>query len=393
MKFDWKKLKEHAQIKEDHHVKEQLITKRIVNYIVLGLVLLLVITSLSGYFYIKSSLMAINPEQTTTQEVTIPIGSSSRDIANILYEKHLIKNADIFKIYMKLKSVSDLQAGHYQLSPSMDSEQIIATLAKGGRPIEVDVDTTVTVVEGMQLEQIAQIVGEQTAITKEDFMKTANDPQVIERLTKQFPSLLTGLLEIEGLKYPLEGYLYPATYDYVVGMDAEALLTAMVGKMNIEYQHVKTSLDNTYLNFHQVLTLASIIEKEGVTEEDRGLISGVFYNRLNEGMPLQSDITVLYALGQHKELVTYKDLEVDSPYNLYQHTGLGPGPFNSPSLQAIEAAIQPTPTEYYYFVADIKTGDVYYATNFEEHEALVAKYVNQDSDENQSSVSSESEEE
>lgn len=393
MKFDWKKVKEDAQIKEDHHVKEQLITKRIVNYIVIGLLLVIVAISLSGYFYIKSSLTAVNPEQTATKEVTIPIGSTSRDIANILYEQQLIKNADIFKIYMKLKSVSDLQAGHYQLSPSMDSEQIIGTLAKGGRPIEMDVDTTVTVVEGMQLEQIAQVVGEKTDITKEEFLKVANNKEVVERLTKQFPSLLTGLAEIEGLKYPLEGYLYPATYDYVSGMDAESLLTAMVGKMNIEYQHVKDSLANTYLNFHQVLTLASIIEKEGVTEEDRGLISGVFYNRLNEGMPLQSDITVLYALGQHKELVTYKDLEVDSPYNLYQHTGLGPGPFNSPSIQAIQAAIHPTATEYYYFVADIRTGDVYYATTFEEHEALVAKYVNQDSNESQASTLSEAEEE
>ena len=139
------------------------------------------------------------------------------------------------------------------------------------------------------------------------------------------------------------------------------------------------------------MTLASIIEKEGVTDEDRKLISGVFYNRMNNDMPLQSDITVLYALGEHKELVSIKDTEVDSPYNLYKHVGLGPGPYNSPSLSAIQAAIYPTASDYFYFVADIETGNVYYATSLEEHEALVAKYVNKNSSQESSLSSSETE--
>lgn len=391
MKVDWDKVKQDAELKEDHQVKEELMTQRIVKYIILGLVALALVVGLGCFWYYNDSLKAVNHQKTETVQVTIPIGSSSKDIARLLKSQGLIKNADIFSFYMKAKSVNGLQAGHYDLSPSMDADTIIATLQKGGKPIEVDVDTKLTVVEGMQLEQIAQMVEENTPIKVADFLATANDASFIEELKSQYPSLISGLDGVEGLKYKLEGYLYPATYDYIAGTNVKDLIKQMVGKMNLEYQKLKEDMGNTSLSFHQILTLASIIEKEGVTDEDRKLISGVFYNRMNNDMPLQSDITVLYALGEHKELVTIKDTEVDSPYNLYKHTGLGPGPYNSPSLSAIQAAIYPTASDYFYFVADIETGNVYYATTLEEHEALVAKYVNKNSSQESSLSSSETE--
>ncbi|WP_298077369.1 endolytic transglycosylase MltG [uncultured Abiotrophia sp.] len=391
MKVDWDKVKQDAELKEDHQVKEELMTQRIVKYIILGLVALALVVGLGCFWYYNDSLKAVNHQKTETVQVTIPIGSSSKDIARLLKSQGLIKNADIFSFYMKAKSVNGLQAGHYDLSPSMDADTIIATLQKGGKPIEVDVDTKLTVVEGMQLEQIAQMVEENTPIKAADFLATANDASFIEELKSQYPSLISGLDGVEGLKYKLEGYLYPATYDYIAGTNVKDLIKQMVGKMNLEYQKLKEDMGNTSLSFHQILTLASIIEKEGVTDEDRKLISGVFYNRMNNDMPLQSDITVLYALGEHKELVTIKDTEVDSPYNLYKHTGLGPGPYNSPSLSAIQAAIYPTASDYFYFVADIETGNVYYATTLEEHEALVAKYVNKNSSQESSLSSSETE--
>ncbi|WP_311468763.1 endolytic transglycosylase MltG [uncultured Abiotrophia sp.] len=391
MKVDWDKVKQDAELKEDHQVKEELMTQRIVKYIILGLVALALVVGLGCFWYYNDSLKAVNHQKTETVQVTIPIGSSSKDIARLLKSQGLIKNADIFSFYMKAKSVNGLQAGHYDLSPSMDADTIIATLQKGGKPIEVDVDTKLTVVEGMQLEQIAQMVEENTPIKAADFLATANDASFIEELKSQYPSLISGLDGVEGLKYKLEGYLYPATYDYIAGTNVKDLIKQMVGKMNLEYQKLKEDMGNTSLSFHQILTLASIIEKEGVTDEDRKLISGVFYNRMNNDIPLQSDITVLYALGEHKELVSIKDTEVDSPYNLYKHTGLGPGPYNSPSLSAIQAAIYPTASDYFYFVADIETGNVYYATTLEEHEALVAKYVNKNSSQESSLSSSETE--
>src|SRR5699024_7190301 len=255
-------------------------------------------------------------------------------------------------------------------------QQVLTTIQEGGEPIFVDADTTITVIEGATIDEIATLVNENTAITEEEFMDTVQDEEFITNLQSQFPSLLEEVTQLEGLKYTLEGYLFPATYDYFAGMTAQELITEMVSAANLNYQRLVDDLTNTYFSYHEVLSLASIIEREAITEEDRGLVSGVFYNRLEVGMPLQSDVTVLYALGEHREFVTYTDLEVDSPYNLYMYDGLTPGPIGTPSYQAIVAAIYPTWNDYYYFVADIDTQEIYYSSTIEEHDALVEEFVN-----------------
>ncbi|MCW6653116.1 endolytic transglycosylase MltG [Aerococcaceae bacterium NML210727] len=389
-KLEWKKIREQARESETYHVKETLWTNRIVKYIIIGLFIFLLVTGVGGYLYVRHALGPVDANNQNKVAVTIPIGSSNREIATILKEHGIIHHVDLFNFYLKSKSVSGLQAGHYELSPAMTAEEVIIALEKGGTPIAVDVDTKLTVIEGMTLEQIAEMVANNTPFTKEEFMATVNDEAFVKHLTTQFPSLLNGLMEIEGLKYRLEGYLFPATYDYFAGTDVKEIITQMVAKTNLEYHKLKDNgdLNDTWMSFHQVLTLASIVEKEGITDEDRKLIAGVFLNRINAEMPLQSDITVLYALGVHKELVTYEDLEVDSPYNLYKHHGLGPGPYDSPSLNAILAVLHPTYSDYYYFVADLETQKIYYSATIEEHDALVAQYVNKESSSTQE-VSSE----
>ncbi|MGX7092757.1 endolytic transglycosylase MltG [Hutsoniella sourekii] len=376
-KNKWNKIREEANDKEELFIKERLWTNRIVKIILLVSLVLLLSLLLAGGIYIRSSLQPVNPNNNQPIEVTIPIGSSSNDIAKILEEQGIVKNGKLFSYYLKFNNNQELQAGHYQFNPSMPADQVVSTLQAGGEPIFVDADTKLTVIEGMQLEDIANLVDENTAISKEEFMNTVNDQDFIRRLQGAFPSLLDGLLEIEGLKYPLEGYLFPATYEYFAGMNAEELITKMVEAANLTYQGLVDDLATSQFTYHQILTLASIIEAEAITEEDRGLVSGVFYNRLAAEMPLQSDVTVLYALGEHKEFVTYDDLEVESPYNLYQNTGLPPGPVNTPGLTAITAALYPTWNDYYYFVADLDTNEVYYSSTIEEHDALVEKYVNQ----------------
>lgn len=365
-----------AKQKETTYVKEQKWTNRIVRWILLTLIILMVMTGLGGWFFVNQALKPLHPDKKDTIEVTIPMGSASSDVARILKEADVISNEDIFKYYLKFNSKKELKAGYYQVSPSMNADQLVATIEKGGKPIYEDVDTKITIIEGMQLKEIAKVVGENTAITEEEFMKTVNDKTFIKKMQQAFPDLLEGTVDNKDLKYSLEGYLFPYTYDYQAGMTAENLIGKMVESSNQVYQELVDDLANTNLSYHEVLTLASIIEKEAVTAEDRGLVSGVFYNRMAQEMPLESDITVLYALGKHKEFVTLDDLEVDSPYNLYKHTGVGPGPFNTPSRQAIEAAIYPTWNDYYYFVADLDTGQVYYSASYEEHQALVEEYVN-----------------
>lgn len=372
----WHEIREIAKQEETKDVKLQLWTNRIVRYILLAILLIGLIIGVSGYFYVRNGLGPVNRSNQDAVEVTIPVGSSASDISALLKEANVIKNEDIFDYYLKFSNDVELQAGHYVFNQSMDAKKVLETLQAGGEVIFVDADKTLTVIEGMQIEEIAKLVGENTAISQEDFMQTVKDEAFINKLSAQFPSLLSGLTEVEGLKYTLEGYLFPATYEYFAGMSAQELITAMVSAANNTHQAVLGELGNTYLNYHQVLTLASIVEREAVTEEDRRLVSAVFYNRLDSGMPLQSDITVLYALNEHKEFVTLKDIEVDSPYNTYQNAVLPPGPINSPSLMSIKAVITPEWNNYYYFVADLDTGTVYYSSTIEEHNALVEKYVN-----------------
>lgn len=135
----------------------------------------------------------------------------------------------------------------------------------------------------------------------------------------------------------------------------------MIAKMNTVMEQYTPTIHAKNLTNQQVLTLASLVEKEGVKEADRKQIAQVFFNRLAADMPIQSDISILYALGEHKETVTYADLEVDSSYNLYKNTGYGPGPLDSPSEESIKAVLNPTPSDYLYFVADISTGKVYFS--------------------------------
>ncbi|MBG9982031.1 endolytic transglycosylase MltG [Aerococcaceae bacterium DSM 111020] len=391
----WHNLREYAKREEAKDATIQKWTNRIVRYILLGILILVLLFGIGSYFYVRNALGPVNSNHDEPVEVTIPVGSNASDIASILADANIVNNEQLFDYYLKFNNNVELQAGHYEFNQSMNASDVLATLQEGGEPIFVDVDTTLTIIEGMQIEEVAEMIGLNTAITAEEFLETINDETFIENLITKYPSLLEGLDSIEGLKYPLEGYLYPATYDYMAGMTAEELITEMVAATNNIYQSLLADLDNTYLSFHQVLTMASIVEREAVTEEDRRLVAGVFYNRLNAEMPLQSDITVLYALNEHKEFVTYSDLEVDSPYNTYQHAGLPPGPINSPSLVSINAVIYPEWNDYYYFVADLDTGDVYYSSTIEEHNALVEEYVNarQESIENASSDQEESTEE
>lgn len=372
----WHELREEAKKEETKDAKLQLWTNRIVRYIILAIVLIVLVIGVSGYFYVQNALSPVNESNQEMVEVTIPVGSNASDIAGILDDAGVVNNAQLFDYYLKFNNNEELQAGHYEFNQSMDAADILQTLQEGGEPIFVDADTRITVIEGMQLTEIAAIVDENTAITSEEFMDVVSDEAFIQELETQFPSMLAGLSDIEGLNYTLEGYLFPATYDYFAGMSAQELITEMIAASNNVYQSLIADLEYTYLSFHQVLTLASIVEREAVTQEDRQMVSGVFYNRLEVGMPLQSDITVLYALGEHKEFVTYSDLEVDSPYNTYMYDGLPPGPINSPSLMSIESVIYPEWNNFYYFVADLDTGEVYYSSTIEEHDALVEEYVN-----------------
>lgn len=340
-------------------------------YWIIGIVLaLVVIIGLMGYRYVQTSLKPYDTKAKQAITVKIPNGSTNKEIAAILQEKKLIKSATVFNYYVKTHNFSDFQAGYHVLKQSMDFEKIISNLQKEGTPTRPrDVTGKVLVKEGVTLEQIATAVGKNTKYSKADFIKLVQDKQFLASLAKKYPQLLTSTMAKKNVRYHLEGYLFPATYEVYKDTTLKELITEMVKTTDQNLQPYYATIKQKKLTVQEVLTLASLVEREGVTATDRQKIAGVFFNRLDIDMPIQSDISVMYALNTHKTHLYNKDTKVDSPYNLYVHTGYGPGPFNSPSLQSISAVLNPADRDqdYLYFVANLKTGKVYYSHNFEEH--------------------------
>jgi len=339
------------------------------------LILIVVISGVvgGGYLYIKSSLKPVNPDNTEPIKVSIPIGSSVSAIANILEENNIIKDDKVFKYYIKFKNESGFQAGDYELYQSMTIDEIIASL-KSGKIMKEPV-FKVTIPEGNHVEQISSIIAENTSYTEKEVIKRLNDQSFIEKMKQLYPDTITDDVYKENIKYPLEGYLFPATYSYYEEEpELDEVLEPMIKKTDEILKQYHDVMIEKEMSVHELLTMASLIEEEATEKADRELISSVFYNRLEINMPLQTDPTVLYAMGEHKERVLYKDLEVDSPYNTYKVTGLPPGPIANAGKVSIEAALNPEKSDYLYFLAK-PDGNVVFTKTLKEHNEAKAKYI------------------
>ncbi|WP_411844237.1 endolytic transglycosylase MltG [Salinicoccus sp. HZC-1] len=363
-------------------------SKNVSSYLSLFVIGVLVIALIVGaflfYLYIKSGTGPLDPNSTETKEVVIEQGSSSSMIGEQLEEEGIIRNGTMFEYFLKLNSITDYHAGEYQLSPSMDFEKIAKTL-ETGRVYE-EVLHRLTIPEGYSLEQIADQIEEQLPITSDNFLELMKDEEFIKSLIEEYPEILTDEILNEDIKYPLEGYLYPATYDLTEEEpSAENLVRKMLDATRSNSYGVYNSVDsysinvadeNKDLTFHEFLTLSSLVEKEATSLADRSKITSVFLNRMAEtpSMPLQTDPTVLYALGEHQERTLFEDLEVEDPYNTYIHTGLPPGPIASPGLESVQSTMNPSNTNYFYFLADSE-GNNHFAETYEEHIENREKYI------------------
>lgn len=319
----------------------------------------------------RNWLVPANANDIQIVEVEIPEGTPVSTMGDILEEQGLIRSSSAFSLLVRVQgAAANLQAGVHDLSPSMTMPEIVAALQEGAEEAGM---LKVTVNEGLTVDQIAEVVADSTSYSAEDFLNLMSNQEFLAQLVQQYP-ILTDSYNNPNVRYVLEGYLFPATYDVAQGETLESLVTQMVDKTNEVLSKYQADIDASSYSLQDIMSIASLVEKEGQTTEDRKLIAGVFYNRLEQGMPIQSDISVLYALGTHKEMVTYDDLEVDSPYNLYTNAGLPPGPMNSPSEDAIAAALEPTDNDYLYFYANLKTGEVFYTDNYEQHQAWAQEY-------------------
>ncbi|AGT32888.1 hypothetical protein M493_13230 [Geobacillus genomosp. 3] len=356
----------------DFQTPKARLVRKIVLLVCAGLLTALVIAGVSSFLYIRLAFAPVDPGDRTPVHVSIPVGSSAADIAELLEQKRLIQSAAVFRYYVRWKNESGFQAGEYELTRAMPMTHIIELL-KTGKSLKIGLKLTIP--EGSQLVQIADLIAAKTGYDQEDIMKLLNDRKYIEQLMKTYPDLLTNDIFHQNIRYPLEGYLFPATYVFADKKPPlSEIIEAMVAKTAAVIDQYERMMKERQLSPHRLLTMSSLIEEEATEKADREKIASVFYNRLRLGMPLQTDPTVLYALGKHKERVFYKDLKVDSPYNTYIHRGLPPGPIANAGKMSIEAALNPAVTDYLYFLAT-PAGDVIFTKTLAEHNREKAKHI------------------
>ena len=357
----------------------------------ISLLIFLGLISAGGYFgyqYVQSSLQPVDASSKQYVTVQIPEGANVQTIGSTLEKSGLIKHGVIFAFYAKYKNYSDLKSGYYNLQKSMSTEDIIHELQKGGTAeAQEPALATLTIPEGYTIDQMAQAVGQlqgdfKEPLTADAFLAKVQDENFISQEVAKYPSLLESLPTKEsGVRYRLEGFLFPATYSIKESTTIESLIDEMLAAMDKTLAPHYSTIKSKNLTVNELLTIASLVEKEGAKTEDRKLIAGVFYNRLNLGMPLQSNIAILYAQGKLGQKISLADdagidTTINSPYNVYTKAGLMPGPVDSPSLDAIEASINQTKSDNLYFVANVTDGKVYYAATQEEHDRNVAEHVN-----------------
>ncbi|MBG9452716.1 hypothetical protein ABE61_01115 [Lysinibacillus sphaericus] len=349
------------------------VVRKIVAIVAIALVLILGIVGLIGYNYVNTALKPVDPDATKTIAVEVPIGSGLSSISTLLEEKGLIKDARVFKYYAKFKNESQFQAGKYDLSQSMTLDELIKSL-KTGKVYRTPV-FAMTIPEGLTLEQIGNIVEKKTPYTQKEFMDLVTSDTFVQQMKAKYPELVTDAVLADNIRYDLEGYLFPATYSYFEEKPTlESIVDEMVGAMDKVVKNYSDALTEKQMSVHQLITFASLLEEEATAQTDRETIASVFYNRINQGMPLQTDPTVLYALGSHKDRVLYKDLEVDNAYNTYKNKGLPPGPIAGAGKTSIEAVLNPSETDYLFFLAD-KQGVNHFSKTYDEHLQKEQKYL------------------
>jgi UPF0755 protein len=290
------------------------------------------------------------------RDFSFPPGSSIRSLANELKAGGVIRSSWHFILMTRLRGNAHLlKAGEYRISDAMTPGSILRKIVAG----EVDY-RKFTLPEGYSIYQAAELLEQKGYFKKDEFLVSCRDRGVLKRL---------GVTEDS-----VEGYLYPATYNISRGGGVALLLEQMIGQFNKAFSALKMRESAVRFSRHEIVTLASIIEKEAVSEEEKPLISSVFHNRLRIGMPLQSDPTAVYGVRAFSGTVSKADIQRPSPYNTYLNKGLPPGPIGNPDAGALEAALKPATTSYLYFVAR-KDGTHQFSRTLEEHNRAVSRYL------------------
>ncbi len=302
---------------------------------------------------------ATTPASSRPDELVVEIkpGMTLKQVAHFLADQELLSEPSTFMLYTYLQGEQNhIQAGEYRFSPSMPPRDILEALTSG-----MAVLYTATIPEGYRITEIADLLEAKGLVDKAAFIEATRNRELLESL--HIPS------------GSLEGYLYPETYKFSKAGGARRIVQTLLDTFKervLQPERVQQA-EAMQFTLHEIVTLASLIEKETGLAKERKLISSVFHNRLAKKMRLQTDPTVIYAMVDFDGNIRKKDLSIDSPYNTYKHFGLPPGPIASPGLESIQAALDPEESDFLYFVSR-KDGSHQFSTNYKDHIRAVRKY-------------------
>ncbi|HLD70934.1 MAG TPA: endolytic transglycosylase MltG [Negativicutes bacterium] len=324
--------------------------------IILSAIMLAVVLLFVWEMYIPKSFAGAE-----TVRYTARSGMGAKEIATDLKERGVIKSSLFFNAYAFITgSHGKLQAGLYDISPSMSVAGIINTLVSGNVARH-----KITVIEGWDLRDIADYLEEKDVYYNEEFAGA------LEMDFSGKFSFLTGKPE----KLGLEGYIFPDTYYIPAGSSAEDFLNVALQNFDRKLTPaMREQITKDKRSIFQIVTMASILEKEVNSLEDKKIVSGILWKRLSVSMPLQVDATINYITNKNDPGVTLADTKIDSPYNTYKYYGLPLGPISNPGLDSLMAAVYPQKSDYWYYLSELETGKTIFSKTFQEHQSSIKKY-------------------
>ena len=309
-------------------------------------------------------------------EFTVEKGESIRSVLQRMQNEGLINDANMVLLYAKLNGLTDIKMGTYILNAQNDAKTILEIVNSSTAALSNGI--RLTFVEGDWAKHIAQKIAEGTNVSEDELLALWNDEDYIRSLMNDYPFLTEEIFNADA-RILLEGYLCPNTYEFDRETTADAVTRKILDQTLNVYEQFASQMAQSNISIHQIYTLASIVQYEASKIEDMKMIAQVFYNRMKNDMPLQSSVTVCYALDIEKDDDWFKceaNPNYDSPYNTYMYQGLPPGPILNPGTEALEAVLEPQNNDYLYFMADVYgDGTVYYAKTYEEHLTNVEKYL------------------
>lgn len=348
--------------------------KKILTVIIAIIIGVIIIGAIIFFGWYNSQLKAVNVESKKEETIEIESGMSTEKILKALKEKGLINNVIASKIYIKLNNIKGLQAGKYTLNTGMSLKEILKEISVGNVD---DEQIKITFLEGKNMRWIAKEIATKTNNTEDDVYKLLEDEEYIQSLIDQY-WFLTDEINNENIYYPLEGYLYPETYNFKnEDVSVKEIFSELLNQTDKILTKYKEKINQMEASVHQILTIASIVELEGRDSESREGIASVIYNRLEKQMSLGSDVTTYYAVKVDMAERNLYATEINT-YNPYNTRGpnmagkLPIGPIASVSEESIKATLNYTNSEYLYFVSDMN-GKIYFTKTYKEHQEKIAE--------------------